>query len=233
MVVLWTPPTRRKTKSIWAARRQSRLRRVSQNPLRGTAGEWGSRVVGSAHEPLCYRRDHAGSGRWSRVGERNAVSADRFFPRATNYGRLRPSVARICSGARAGTPDWTLTGACRMVLTSVAFMPRLPIAGTCARASWLRVIDYRLMDIQGAEPIYRLITTILDPAQAPAKELAALYHERWEIENRSGRTQKRICAVRRSCCSARRQNWSSRSSGPFSWPTTHPRFDARSGPGSR
>jgi IS4 transposase len=46
----------------------------------------------------------------------------------------------------------------------------------------VRVIDYRLMDIQGAEPIYRLITTILDPAQAPAKELAALYHERWEIE---------------------------------------------------
>jgi len=27
-----------------------------------------------------------------------------------------------------------------------------------------------------------LITTILDPAQAPAQELAALYHERWEIE---------------------------------------------------
>jgi IS4 transposase len=46
----------------------------------------------------------------------------------------------------------------------------------------VRVIDYRLQDVQGAEPLYRLITTILDPAQAPAKELAALYHERWEIE---------------------------------------------------
>jgi hypothetical protein len=46
----------------------------------------------------------------------------------------------------------------------------------------VRVIDYRLKDVPGAEPIYRLITTILDPAQAPAKELAALYHERWEIE---------------------------------------------------
>ena len=33
-----------------------------------------------------------------------------------------------------------------------------------------------------AEPLYRLVTTILDPAQAPAAELAALYHERWEIE---------------------------------------------------
>jgi IS4 transposase len=46
----------------------------------------------------------------------------------------------------------------------------------------VRVIEYRLQDVPGAEPIYRLITTILDPKLAPAKELAALYHERWEIE---------------------------------------------------
>jgi hypothetical protein len=46
----------------------------------------------------------------------------------------------------------------------------------------VRVIDYRLKDVPGSEPIYRLITTILDPTQAPATELAALYHERWEIE---------------------------------------------------
>jgi hypothetical protein len=46
----------------------------------------------------------------------------------------------------------------------------------------LRVIDYRLEGIEGAEPIYRLATTILDPGKAPAGELAALYHERWEIE---------------------------------------------------
>jgi hypothetical protein len=46
----------------------------------------------------------------------------------------------------------------------------------------VRVIDYRLKDVRDAEPIYRLITTILEPARAPAKELAALYHERWEIE---------------------------------------------------
>jgi hypothetical protein len=46
----------------------------------------------------------------------------------------------------------------------------------------VRVIDYRLKDVPGAEAIYRLITTILDHTQAPAQELAALYHERWEIE---------------------------------------------------
>jgi len=46
----------------------------------------------------------------------------------------------------------------------------------------VRVIEYRLEGLPDAEPIYRLITTILDPKGAPACELAALYHERWEIE---------------------------------------------------
>jgi hypothetical protein len=46
----------------------------------------------------------------------------------------------------------------------------------------LRVVEYRLEGLADAEPLYRLVTTILDPAQAPAAELATLYHERWEIE---------------------------------------------------
>jgi Insertion element 4 transposase N-terminal/Transposase DDE domain len=46
----------------------------------------------------------------------------------------------------------------------------------------VRVIEYTLEGVAGAEPIYRLVTSILDPTQAPAEELAALYHERWEIE---------------------------------------------------
>jgi hypothetical protein len=46
----------------------------------------------------------------------------------------------------------------------------------------VRVVEYRLEGIADAAPLYRLVTTILDPAQAPAADLAALYHERWEIE---------------------------------------------------
>jgi hypothetical protein len=46
----------------------------------------------------------------------------------------------------------------------------------------VRVIEYRLDGVAGAEPIYRLVTSIVDPQPAPAQELAALYHERWEIE---------------------------------------------------
>jgi len=44
------------------------------------------------------------------------------------------------------------------------------------QAMVVRVIEYRLKEVPGAEKIYRLITTILDPKLAPAKELAALYH---------------------------------------------------------
>jgi hypothetical protein len=46
----------------------------------------------------------------------------------------------------------------------------------------VRVIEYRLAGVTDAEPLYRLVTTLLDPSAAPAEELAALYPERWEIE---------------------------------------------------
>jgi len=46
----------------------------------------------------------------------------------------------------------------------------------------VRVIRYTLPDTPGAEEQYRLVTNILEPERAPASELAALYHERWEIE---------------------------------------------------
>ncbi len=46
----------------------------------------------------------------------------------------------------------------------------------------VRVIEYQFVGVPGAEARYRLLTTILDPTAAPAAELAALYHERWEIE---------------------------------------------------
>ena len=46
----------------------------------------------------------------------------------------------------------------------------------------VRVVEYTLEGVAGAEPINRLVTSILDPGQAPAQELAALDHERWEIE---------------------------------------------------
>ena len=46
----------------------------------------------------------------------------------------------------------------------------------------VRVIEYCLPGLPDSQPRYRLLTSLLDPEQAPALELAALYHERWEVE---------------------------------------------------
>jgi len=39
---------------------------------------------------------------------------------------------------------------------------------------------------------YRLATTLLDPDEAPADQLAALYHERWEAENSNSELKPRL-----------------------------------------
>jgi len=46
----------------------------------------------------------------------------------------------------------------------------------------VRVIEYALPGLDDGQPRYRLLTTLLDARAAPALELAALYHERWQIE---------------------------------------------------
>lgn len=55
----------------------------------------------------------------------------------------------------------------------------------------VRVIEYSLpalkaapgQHLPAAQPLrYRLLTSLLDPCEAPALELALLYHERWEVE---------------------------------------------------
>jgi Insertion element 4 transposase N-terminal/Transposase DDE domain len=56
----------------------------------------------------------------------------------------------------------------------------------------VRVIEYRLHGVSDAEPSYRLLTSLLDPEAAPATELAALYHERWEIETALAELKTRL-----------------------------------------
>lgn len=46
--------------------------------------------------------------------------------------------------------------------------------------TWVRVVEYVILP--KGKTRYRLMTTILDPSEAPAKELAQLYSERWTIE---------------------------------------------------
>ncbi len=53
---------------------------------------------------------------------------------------------------------------------------------TAEQALSVRVIEYRLPGVADSTPRYRLITSLLDPQEAPALELAALYHRRWQVE---------------------------------------------------
>lgn len=56
-----------------------------------------------------------------------------------------------------------------------------PAALTAAGIA-VRVVEYSVSNREDSGEIICLLTSILDPEQAPAHELAALYHERWEFE---------------------------------------------------
>ena len=70
---------------------------------------------------------------------------------------------------------------------SLPTQKRLPDGSylSCAKDVTVRVIDAQIQvttETGTRTGSYRLITTLLDPDQAPARELVQLYHERWEIE---------------------------------------------------
>jgi Insertion element 4 transposase N-terminal/Transposase DDE domain len=116
--------------------------------------------------------------------------------------RLQPGMLCLADRAFVGFALWrtaTASGAdllwrvrrnqvlpCRRRLPDDSYLSRLYASPKQRRhdegGTTVRVIDYRLAGVPGAEPLYRLVTTLLDPAAAPATELAALYHERWESE---------------------------------------------------
>jgi hypothetical protein len=55
-------------------------------------------------------------------------------------------------------------------------------AGRTAEPVPIRVIEFTIDDGRGETEPFRLFTTLVDPAEAPAAELAAAYVQRWEIE---------------------------------------------------
>jgi hypothetical protein len=99
---------------------------------------------------------------------------------------------RLWNRARAGGADllWRVKKDWRLPLEQRlpdgSYLSRIYASARARRRQeegvTVRVIEYQLEGVPEAEPFYRLVTTVLDPAQAPAEELAALYHERWEIE---------------------------------------------------
>jgi len=107
--------------------------------------------------------------------------ADRFFPGFDLWQRAAATGAdllwRIRKNARLPVLERLADG---------SYLSELRANWNCRATDRepqrVRVIEYTLPGVPNADPMYRLITTVLDPAAAPAAELAALYQERWEIE---------------------------------------------------
>jgi Insertion element 4 transposase N-terminal/Transposase DDE domain len=136
-----------------------------------------------------------------------AAAFDRYATAETTLARrlvdrLQPGMLCLADRAFVGFALWrqaTATGAdllwrlranqvlpCVKTLPDGSYLSRLHASPDRRRRDGggvtVRVIDYRLDGVPGADPLYRLVTTLLDPDAAPAGELAALYHERWEAE---------------------------------------------------
>jgi len=136
-----------------------------------------------------------------------AVALDRYDASEVRLApalltRLRPEMLCLADRAFVGFELWREAAAsganllwrlranqvlpCRQRLADGSYLSRLYASPAHRRRDEdglvVRVIEYRLEGVPGAEPLYRLVTTLLDPAAAPAAELAALYHERWESE---------------------------------------------------
>ncbi len=68
--------------------------------------------------------------------------------------------------------------------SSLAHLRRsTPAAERRAEPILVRVIDYTIDDGREHAGSYRLFTTVLDPAEATAEQLAAAYTQRWENES--------------------------------------------------
>jgi len=115
------------------------------------------------------------------LGQGMLCLADRYFFSFELWLQARATGAELLWRVRKN-----LRLVCEQRLADGSYLSRIYPSGQDRKRNSngvvVRVIDYRLEGVAGAESIYRLVTTLLDPVKAPAPELAALYHERWEIE---------------------------------------------------
>jgi Insertion element 4 transposase N-terminal/Transposase DDE domain len=119
---------------------------------------------------------------WGSLGEGMLCLADRNFYSFERFKKARGTGAQLLWRVKSdiGLPREEVL-ADGSYLTSIHALKDRRARRNGERA---RVVEYRLEDPALAEEDqrYRLLTTILDPDAGPAKELAALYPERWEIE---------------------------------------------------
>ncbi|MFF3417780.1 IS4 family transposase [Streptomyces sp. NPDC002698] len=86
----------------------------------------------------------------------------------------------------------------------------------------VRVLAYRLKDQagKGESDDYRLLTTLLDARRYPARQLAALYRERWEIESVFAEIKTHQRGAHASCSAAKHPTAFASRSGHTCWSTT-------------
>lgn len=117
-----------------------------------------------------------------RLGPRMLCMADRGFNGYEHWREASATGAELlwrCSSTRQLPVRRVLDDGSFLSVIRPADVSR---ADAAAQEIVVRVIDYALPGLEDAQPRYRLLTTLLDAQAAPALELAALYHQRWEIE---------------------------------------------------
>ena len=129
------------------------------------------------------------SGEWElgaellpRLGAGMLCMADRGFNGYEHWRQARATGAQLlwrCSDSRQLPVLQVLDDGSFLSQISPSRAGR---AQAAEQAITVRVIEYTLPGHDQALPRYRLLTTLLDAQAAPALELAALYHQRWEIE---------------------------------------------------
>jgi hypothetical protein len=92
-------------------------------------------------------------------------------------------LARVPAGAKLA-PDTILADGTTLTWWRPADRGKGRRARHATQAVRVRVVTYTLTDPArpGCGVRHRLVTTLLDPLVAPARELILTYHERWEIE---------------------------------------------------
>jgi len=142
----------------------------------GTHVLWGSQVGGYRDSETTLARTVVGM-----LGAGMLCLADRQFFGAALWQQARAAGADLLWRVKK-----TLRLPCRQRLVDGSYLSVVYPSARDRRHDTnglvVRVIEYTLAGVADAEDRYRVVTSILDPDRAPAGELAALYHERWEIE---------------------------------------------------
>lgn len=138
-------------------------------------------LFGSAAGPCAAQEGHLADSVFAHLRKGMLCLADRYYFSYDRWQRAQATEAELLWRVRTNARLPVLKG-----LPDGSYLSKVYPTDKDRRHDTngivVRAVDYRLKGVPEAEPRYRVITTILQPEAAPASELAALYHERWEIE---------------------------------------------------